>query len=682
MKTTGMRITVAALLLVMLPLARISASAAELSLPSIFSDHMVLQCGRAVPVWGWADPGEQIVVEFGGQSKSSAANADGKWMVTLDPLVATGTSRELVVSSPMRSRSVKVTDVIVGEVWLGSGQSNAAFEMSRMTDYADEVANANNPTMREYVVTCNLSRIDEQADCPGFWRVVSPGSTKDFSAVGYFFMKSLQTELKTPVAYINNCWPGVRLETYLSSAAIASAPPLAEKARNEKEHFVSRSAAMQQWLKTTGREDPVTEAVGAFTKGPLTPENGWEEPRWIDRKNLVVAGQEPHNGVFWIAAEVKCVASEWSSPKRMLLCNNGLFEKVYWNGELIGETSYRNYLGSGTRWNYFIQPEVVKDGINYLAVRFYAPIEPPGFGWWPSLEGTRLEWRIKKECEFAPLADVNATPRLNSSLGTGSLFNGMIHPVVPYGFRGVVWYQGESNVNTAFDYREDFPLLINDWRQQWQQGDFPFLYCQLANHREKSDKPGESSWAELREAQSMALSVPNTGMAVLIDTGESEDIHPESKDVAGNRLARIALANTYGRLIPYSGPTYDSMNIEGGTIRLTFHHVAGGLVAREVPATYDVMRSANKTASLVRNRPGSQLEGFAICGTEQNWVWADAKIEGDSVVVWSDQVPAPVAVRYGWADNPTCNLYNQAGLPTSPFRTDDFPGTKQPPPRK
>ena len=682
MKTIGMRITVAAVLLVMLPFARSSASAAELRLPSIFSDHMVLQCGRAVPVWGWADPGEQVVVEFGGQRKSSAANADGKWMVTLDPLVATGTSRELVVSSPMRSRSVKVTDVIVGEVWLGSGQSNAAFEMGRMTDYADEVANANNPTMREYVVKCSPSLVDQQADCPGFWRVVAPGSTKNFSAVGYFFMKSLQTELKSPVAYINDCWPGVRLETYLSSAAIASSPPLAEKARNEKEHFVSRNAAMQEWQKTTGREDPDTEAVGAFTKGPLTPENGWEEARWIDRKNLVVAGQEPHNGVFWITAEVKCVASEWSSPKRMLLCNNGLFEKVYWNGELIGETSYRNYLGSGTRWNYFIQPEAVKDGINYLAIRFYAPIEPPGFGWWPSLEGTHLEWRIKKECEFAPLTNVNATPRLNSSLGIGSLFNGMIHPVIPYGIRGAVWYQGESNVSTAFEYREDFPLLINDWRQQWQQGDFPFLYCQLANHREKSDKPGESSWAELREAQSMALSVPNTGMAVLIDTGESEDIHPESKDVAGNRLARIALANTYGRLIPYSGPTYASMNIEGGTIRLAFHHVAGGLVAREVPATYDVMRSANKTAPLVRNRPGSQLEGFAICGTERNWVWADAKIDGDSVVVWSDQVPAPVAVRYGWADNPTCNLFNQAGLPTSPFRTDDFPSTTQPPPRK
>lgn len=229
-------------------------------------------------------------------------------------------------------------------------------------------------------------------------------------------------------------------------------------------------------------------------------------------------------------------------------------------------------------------------------------------------------------------------------------------------------------------YRTAFPLLIKDWRQHWQQGDSPFYFCQLASFKSKTEEPGESQWAELREAQLMTLTVPNTGMAVLIDTGESEDIHPQSKQIAEERLARIALAKTYGRAIPHSGPTCASMKIEGNSIRLTFDNLSGGLVAREVSATYDVMAKAKKTAPLVRNRTHSQLEGFALCGANRKWVWADARIEGATVVVWSDQVPAPIAVRYAWADNPTCNLFNQAGLPATPFRTDDFLSSRRRPP--
>ena len=248
----------------------------------------------------------------------------------------------------------------------------------------------------------------------------------------------------------------------------------------------------------------------------------------------------------------------------------------------------------------------------------------------------------------------------------------MVHPIIPYGIRGVLWYQGESNTVNASLYRTSFPLLIKDWRQHWQQGDFPFYFCQLANYLAKMNQPGESAWAELREAQAKTLSVPNTGMAVLIDTGESEDIHPQSKQIAGERLAQIALAKTYRRDVVHSGPLYKSMRIEGSAIRLSFDHLGGGLIAKEVPATYDVMRKTGKTAPLVRNCPKSQIEGFAICGADKKWVWADAKIDGDTVLVSSTQVPAPIAVRYAWADNPTCNLHNAADLPASPFRTDDF----------
>jgi len=227
----------------------------------------------------------------------------------------------------------------------------------------------------------------------------------------------------------------------------------------------------------------------------------------------------------------------------------------------------------------------------------------------------------------------------------------MIHPLIPYAIRGAIWYQGESNAGRAYQYRKLFPAMIQDWRKAWGQGDFPFLFVQLANYQPRKPEPADSAWAELREAQTMTLSLPKTGMAVIIDIGEANDIHPKNKQDVGKRLARAALAIAYGKHIPYSGPMYDSMKIEGDAIRLTFKHVDGGLVAR-----------------------GGELKGFAIAGDDRRFVWADAKIDGDTILVRSDKVAKPKAVRYAWADNPECNLYNKADLPASPFRTDDWPG--------
>ena len=231
------------------------------------------------------------------------------------------------------------------------------------------------------------------------------------------------------------------------------------------------------------------------------------------------------------------------------------------------------------------------------------------------------------------------------------LYNGMISPLIPYGIRGAIWYQGESNAGRAYQYRTLFPLMIQNWRNDWGQGNFPFYFVQLANFREVEDEPGESDWAELREAQSLALSLPNTGQAVIIDIGEADDIHPKNKQDVGRRLARIALARTYGRKMTFSGPTYEGMSVENGKIRLTFGHTGSGLVA-----------------------PRGKVQGFAIAGPDSQFKWAEAEIEGEDVVVWNEGVKKPVAVRYGWANNPVCNLYNKAGLPASPFRTDDWTG--------
>lgn len=293
--------------------------------------------------------------------------------------------------------------------------------------------------------------------------------------------------------------------------------------------------------------------------------------------------------------------------------------------------------------------------------------------------GLAGEWLAKAEYEFPVLdAKILAAAPQPPAIAPGalscpsSIFNGMIAPILSYAIRGVIWYQGENNCRRAYQYRTTFPLLISDWRKQWKLGDFPFYFCQLANHLGKKPTPTDSTWAELRDAQSAALKLPNTGQAVTIDVGESSDIHPRNKKDVGERLALIALARDYGKNVPYSGPVFDSLKIEGNKAILTFRYTEGGLIAKPLAATYDVLSRTGQTAPLVRNSPNSPLEGFAICGDDKKWVWADAKIEGNTVVVTSDKVAAPIAVRYAWADNPTCNLYNGANLPASPFRTDDF----------
>ena len=668
--------------LILAPLAALNA--AELRLPSIFSDHMVLQCTQAVPVWGWADAGEKIVVEFAGQTKSTTANADGKWTVKLDALEASAASREMVVQSPARNRSVKIADVIVGEVWAGGGQSNMEFDMKAITSSGAEIEGSANPTLRQFHVLKNPSSRTPADDVPGYWTVARPGATEDFIAAGYYFAKSIQRELKTPVGLIKVCWGGSKVEPWISPESLASVPEMAAGAKNMDALSERNKGAFREWLKQTKREDRPAGDVAPFTSGPASKDHGWVA---VKDSGPVTDPSLPKFGAFWFRKEVALTARQTGAAQVLQFGPSAQFDQVYWNGTLIGGRDVDSFTGLTSVRHYLIPPTLLKEGVNHLAVRIFAPAEPPGFSWFPSVGSTKMPggWMAKAEYELPPLetAAKEAIPPLTGQhVLAGRLFQGMVYPLLPYAIRGVLWYQGESNTGNAKLYRTAFPLLIQDWRQHWEQGDFPFYYCQLANYRPKTVQPGESIWADLREAQAKTLSVPNTGMAVLIDTGESEDIHPQSKQVAGERLARIALAQTYGRNVVHSGPVYTSMKVEGGFIRLSFDDRGGGLVAKELPATYDVMRKAAKTAPLVRNSPRSQLEGFAICGADRKWVWADAKIDGDTVLVSSDQVSAPVAVRYGWSDNPTCNLFNAADLPASPFRTDDFPtavASSQPP---
>lgn len=647
-------------------------SRAEVTLPAIFSDHMVLQRDAAAPVWGWAAPGEVVSVSLNGQVVRTTTGPDGRWSVSLNLERSPRGPFEMVVAGRNRRQ---ISDVVVGEVWLASGQSNMEVTMMSQINAKEEVATAQNLWLRQFWVEYNAGLHTAQ-DCRGFWMVCEPGTAGYFSAVGYYFGKEIQERVGVPVGLIKASWGGKRIEPFISAAGSAGVPKLAAEAAATNQRVERNVAAFRAWLRDSGREDRPVADDASHATGPTSATEGWLH---VNDVGDIGAAALPRFGALWFRKDVESLPTELDRPQILLIGLWAMFYRVYVNGELIGVVSLDNNIGYKKMNQLLIPARLWRNGVNSIAVRVFAPSQPAGFSFEPQLGSRKLRggWRAKSEFSLPPVPPDQPAPSLTPTFAAaGSTFNRMIHPLVPYAMRGVIWYQGESNVMNAHDYRSSFPALIADWRGHWKQPVMPFYFCQLANYDPKVTTPGESPWAELREAQAMALADANTGMAVLIDTGEAGDIHPQTKDIAGQRLAALALAKTYGESIPFSGPLYESMTTEGARIRIRFKHIEGGLVAREVPPSYPVMRVKNQSASTVRNSPHSQLEGFAICGWDKKWVWADAKIDGETVLVSSPKVPAPIAVRYAWSDNPTVNLYNAADLPAQPFRTDtDTPKT-------
>ena len=653
---------------------------ANVKLPAIISDHMVLERSAKVPLWGWADPGEDVKISLNGTSAATKADAEGKWIAVLDLKDSPPGPFELSVEG---KNKIALADVLVGEVWVASGQSNMEWKLKNTLDAEKEIASSANPFLRQFLVEKNTSATPLD-DLKGTWTAAAPGTAGDFSAVGYYFGKQLQGEVKAPVGIVNSSWGGTPSEAWTSLEALDSDPDLkaaSERIRKQIAEYPGLAKAfvegMDAWVRENGREDKPTADPAAFA-GADVPTDGWVP---VKIPGEVRAPGLPEAGVVWLRKEVNIPAP---AALPLVLPIDG-FDSVYWNGKLVKETPYGKFPGTGhvRRSGPFDLPaDAVKAGKNILAIRFHEPVGPAKFTGEPKAGPVSLagEWLAKAEQEFPPVAAEKRAAAPKPPAGTppgpqntaGFLYNAMIHPIINYAISGAIWYQGESNAGRAIQYRKAFPLLISDWRKQWARGDFPFYFCQLANFTPKKPEPEESGWAELREAQSLTLALPSTGQAVLIDIGESGDIHPRNKKSVGERLARIALAKEHGKKIAFSGPVFDSMKIGNGTATITFRHTDGGLAAAPLPEKYDVKSQTGESAPLVRNSPGSQLEGFAICGQDKKWFWADAKIEGDAVVVRSDKVPSPVAVRYGWAQNPTCNLANGAGLPASPFRTDAF----------
>jgi sialate O-acetylesterase len=627
------------------------AAFSQVRLPRLFSDGMVLQRDDSAKIWGWAAADEKVTITFNGKTYSDTTGKDGKWAVKLSELKAGG-PYDMEING---SNRISLKDILIGEVWVCSGQSNMDLPMARVEErYADVIANSNNPAIRRFFVSRRYDFNTPQEDLEsGSWESANPESVLRFTATGYFFAKALYEKYSVPIGLIHASVGGSPAEAWLSKDALKEFPAHFETA----EKFKDSNYLNQIAKKDKAVSDAWYSLLQQRDKGLADGQKPWFDPTYdaSDWATMNVPGYWANgplghvNGVVWFRKEIDVPASMTGKPARLLLGRVVDSDTTYVNGKFVGSVSYQY-----PPRKYDIPENLLKAGKNIILVRVVNNSGRGGFipdkPYQLSAAGRTIDlkgpWQYKLAATMEPLP-----PKTFIEWQPLGLYNGMIAPLLNYNIKGVIWYQGESNTGRPREYQKLFPALIADWRQKWNQGNFPFLYVQLANYMQVKDQPSESNWAELREAQLKTLTVPNTAMAVATDIGEWNDVHPLNKEDVGKRLALGAQKVAYGdETVVYSGPIYQSMKIEGNKIILAFTHIGSGLVSQG----------------------GSELKHFAIAGADENFTWAKAKIEGDKVIVWNDDLTNPAAVRYAWADNPeSANLYNKEGLPASSFRTDE-----------
>lgn len=647
---------------------------ANVSMPAIFGTDMVLQRGRPVPVWGKAAPGEAVTVKLADQTKRTQADAKGNWRVDLDTMKAGGPFSMTVTGK----NTLTFSNVMIGEVWICSGQSNMEWPLHLIRDGEKEIAAANNPQLRLAKIR-NASELAPAYNCTAKWRICSPKVARHFSAVAYFYGQDLQKNLGVAVGLIVAAWGGTPIEAWMPEESLLPVPSIAGRFSNLTNWRQNTQTLLDEFHKKHARYHKSRIALIAredeFAKAQKLADIKLPEGNWKKMElpgNWETRGLKGHDGLVWFQKEIT-VPDAWAGKDLEL--NLGAIDEVdvtWFNGMKVGNRgSFKhniNHFWIQPRWNqprkYIVPGKQVKAGKNTITIAVFDQVGHGGLWGQPaakmfvclkdnaakashkpiSLAG---RWQYKKDLEL--VARPLPCPH-HPTLVPTVLYNGMINPVVPYAIRGAIWYQGESNVWRACQYRQLMPALISSWREKWGQGDFPFIQTQLANFLPRKPQPGPSVWAELREAQSLATKIlPNSELAVTIDIGETHNIHPNNKRDVGKRLALVAKRIAYGMDVVDSGPRYDSMNIVGNKAYIKFKH-ATGLTSR-----------------------GKEPKGFAIAGKDQKFVWAKAAIKGDTIMVWSDKINHPVAVRYGWAANPEVNIYNQANLPAEPFRTDNWP---------
>ena len=622
-------------------------------LSHLFSDHMVLQRDQPIRIWGSANAGESITVTLNGTSRKTAA-AGGHWSVALPSMPAGGP----FLLEIRGKTNVRVKDVMIGEVWIASGQSNMTYALSGAGTGPEALREADDPQLRFFTVPKRIALAFQPDTLSAAWELCTPDSAKEFSAVAYFFARDLRRALNVPVGIILSAWPGTAADEWTPPSLLKSQPvllPIADR--------WNKVSAADKSFAAKGRDFSLE-----FDDFELLPADPADAPVMLS--NFSGASSQVSTGGSW--------SYSWSGAPST---SYALVSPGHGSSGYAARLSGLLDGSSDSRWELQLRPHATSDFSSYSGVRFWLrgngslvlqSLQPTITDWdnystgilratpvWKQVtvlfkDLKQQGWGVQQNLtldeisgfSISAMTDLGDPPRPPSGL-----FYGMITPLVGYRIRGAIWYQGESNTQRAFQYRTLLPSLITGWRMAWQEPRFPFLIVQLPNQGH-SEEFADSWWAELREAQLFTLkNVPNTGLAVTIDVGEAGNLHPPRKEEIGARLALWALGTTYGEKLEYSGPLYEGMKVENGEVRLSFTHAGAGL---------DIH--------------GQYLQGFTIAGADKKFHRASARIEGDTVVVSSPDVPEPVAVRYAWRDSPDCSLFNKDGLPASPFRTDDWPG--------
>ena len=620
----------------------------QIQLPRLISDGMVLQRDANLKIWGWAKSGEKITVQFKSRKYKTITDATGKWQIELPPMPPGGPFAMDIVGS---SR-IQLKNILIGDVWFCSGQSNMVHQLTiHDVTYAKEIEEANYPQIRQFLIPTLANLQLPQSDVSnGQWKAAVGQGVRPFSAVAYFFAKKLYATYKVPIGIINASVGGTPIEAWISEEGLTDFSDLKTIIDRNKDTTYINSVNQKPLNRPVQPADLGLAASTKWYDGSYTPK-GWRTINipgyWEDQ------GLKDLNGVVWYRREIEIPASMIGKPAKVFLGRIVDADEFYINGKQVGKTTYQY-----PQRRYNVPADVLKAGKNVFVIRVTNTAGKGGFvsdkpyclfagADTVDLKGT---WQYKVGTAYKPLISEGFTGGINAQNQPTALYNGMVAPEINYAIKGFCWYQGESNAGNPQAYLTLLPALINDWRRLWKQGTLPFLYVQLPGFMDYNYQPSESDWAVLREAQLNALKVPNTAMAVAIDLGEWNDIHPDNKKDVGERLALAALKTAYHENLVSSGPVFQSATIDGNKIVVHFTNVGGGLITSD----------------------GEELSEFAVAGNDKKFVWAKAKVEGDNVVVWSDDVPTPRFVRYAWADNPVNpNLYNKEKLPASPFRTDN-----------
>lgn len=624
-----------------------SAVFAQVQLPKLVSDGMVLQRNQELTIWGWASPDEDVTLTFMNEEYSTSADDHGSWEIQFPPQKAGG-PYEMIFKG---INQITVKNILFGDVWVASGQSNMELWMGRVRyTYEDEIQNSENSEIRQFMVPDQYDFNRTHRDFEnGEWQSAGPETILEFSAVAYFFAKELHDRYNVPIGIINAAVGGSPVESWMSEESLKEFPDAYEELQKFKDEDLIQQIQEEDqerignWYSKLNQKDEGLNANPEWSQ-PNVDDSGWGEMNlpgyWSEETPI---GDQ--NGVVWFRKEIDVPERMTGKPARLWMGRIVDQDSVFVNGQLVGTTGYQY-----PPRRYHLDSNVLKEGTNEIAVRVINSSGRGGFvpdkPYYLAVKKDTLhlngDWKYKLGASMEPLASqtfVRWKP--------AGLFNRMITPLLDYSIKGVIWYQGESNTGEPYEYEKRFSTMIQTWRENWNQDNFPFLFVQLANYMETSDELVQSNWAELRQAQLNTLELPNTGMAVTIDVGEWNDVHPLNKKDVGHRLALQARKIAYGEEeLVAGGPIPERSMFHSSEVIIQFKNVGNGLT------TFN----------------GKPPQYFAISDDGENFVWADTEIMENSIRVWNHEISNPVAVRYAWANNPeSANLTNHKGLPATPF---------------